>query len=81
MTPGDAKAPCECCLRSWRNGRNLRVPAEYAWTCQPSGNEIWLCASCTAIWRANAEYDPALAPRRIRSIGAVMVITPANALP
>lgn len=40
--------------------------AGYIWTAQPSGNEIPLCASCCALWRADAEAGRCPMPSRVR---------------
>lgn len=48
-------------------GHNSRVhvPAVYRWTFALSGNQVLLCESCCAEWRANAAAEPSLAASRI----------------
>jgi hypothetical protein len=41
------------------------VPAVYHWISVWSGNEVDLCESCCAHWRANAVADPTLGASRI----------------
>ncbi len=57
---------CECCGTGWPGPRPM--PARYRWVSAKSGNVFYLCEECCAGWRANAEREPALAPRRVTSI-------------
>ena len=61
---------CDCCLHCVRAGDNAprRIPSAYMWVTMV-GDEVPLCASCCALWRANAADDPDLLPVRIYSIG------------
>lgn len=56
--------PCSCCANII--GRPP-TPARYRWIGQ-NGHVSYVCESCCAIWRANGEADPDLAPARITEL-------------
>lgn len=62
--PPVPEGACGCCFRIVRDGHRRISPARYAWT-TPTGHVERLCVRCCALWRHNAEDDPALAPLRI----------------
>lgn len=58
---GGELARCWCDLESCG-------PVAYRWVCATSGNVIFLCVSCCAAWRANANESSLLRPSRITQV-------------
>jgi hypothetical protein len=62
---------CSCCSRIWKNGKRGEEQSAYWWTVRRADGttyDVGLCVKCCAIWRQNAEHDPALLPARIRNM-------------
>lgn len=59
--------PCLPCSRTFADGRERIVRAEFAWI-MADGHETPLCGRCCAGWRANAEGEPNFRPAQVRRL-------------